>query len=195
LAVLALVLCYFATISAQPTRQGSRPRTKPAPTIPASKPATETEALEKALAETDSETRAEALKGFLKDFPNSEKVAAAKALLVTALAAAANVKMQVGDTEGGIAMFREAIEAAPTPIPENLFSETVGKIVPSLYFHGEQQDAIELAGVLEPKIQTNLTQLQSLGTFYASIENGAGAKRIAYAQWSSNRPRHRHICS
>src|SRR3954452_7325278 len=170
-AVLALLLCYFG-ISAQPPRPNSRPRTKPAPGIAASKPATESEALERALAEADPETRADALKGFLKDFPNSEKASSAKALLVTALAAAANVRMQVGDTEGGVAMFREAMEAAPTPIPENLFNETVSKIVPSLYFHGEQKDAIELAGLLEPKIQTNLTQLLYLGDFYASTENG-----------------------
>src|SRR5215212_2400488 len=130
-AVLALLLCYFATISAQPPRQGSRPRTKPALTVPASKPATESEALEKSLAEADPETRAVALKGFLNDFPNSEKAVTVKALLVTALASAANVKMQVGDKEGGIAMFREAIESAPTPIPENLFGETISKIVTS----------------------------------------------------------------
>jgi tetratricopeptide (TPR) repeat protein len=176
LAALTLIFSFLGGSEGQ-TKKPPAPRPGSSP-IKTAAP-TEAEVFRSAADITETDARIAALRSFLKDFPDSQKADAAKELLASSLCESASVRIQVGDTEGGVSDFREAAAVAPSPIPEKLYNETISKIVPSLYFHGEKAEALEIGETLEPKIQGNLAQLLSLGGFYVSTENGAAAKRLA----------------
>lgn len=138
-------------------------------------------------AEFDAATSAEplekvnALKKFIVDFPNSDLIPKAKELLVVARAAIADEKVRGGDAEGGVALFKLAVEESPTPIPEKLFADAISKFPYNLYWNGQRPAAFELASAIENRVSSNAPQLIAIAKFYASIENAAEAIRVAEA--------------
>ncbi|HVF46741.1 MAG TPA: tetratricopeptide repeat protein, partial [Pyrinomonadaceae bacterium] len=134
---------------------------------------------EKATANVDAGERIKALKKFIRIFPQSEKKAEAAELISSAHSALGNEKLQAGDIAAAAAIFREAAAAAPVPIPDRLFSDALSKVPANLYFRGFRAEAMEIAKVLEAKVETRAGQLLTLAEFYMSIESGSDVKRLA----------------
>ena len=121
------------------------------------------------------------LKKFIVDFPRSQHIPRALELLVVARAAVADEKLRTGDAEGGVTLFKLAVMEAPDPIPEKLFTEIIAKFPYSLYWNGQRPAAMEIASAIEARVSTSASQLVSLANFFASIEHGAEAQRLAEA--------------
>ena len=92
--------------------------------------------------------RVNALKKFVVDFPQSQRVSKARELLVAARATVADEKLRSGDAEASVALFKLAIEEAPEPMPEKLFTEVVSRLPYNLYFNGQRAAAIEIASAI-----------------------------------------------
>jgi len=144
-------------------------------------PTVEKRKLDDALALPSAAERASALKKFVNDFPISEQRPRALELLVTARAALGDEMLQANETENGVKLFKLAIEEAPQPIPDRLFSEVVSKFPANLFYRGQRAGGLEIAAVIEKKAAGKIGQLLNLATFYLGIESGSDAKRLAEA--------------
>jgi tetratricopeptide (TPR) repeat protein len=166
----------------QSAASGKSPRPASARRAPASTsaPRDENAEFEAAVASEPLE-KVNLLKKFIVDFPRSQHISRASELLVVARAAVADEKLRTGDAEGGVTLFKLAVMEAPDPIPEKLFNEIIAKFPYSLYWNGQRPAAIEIASAIEARVSTNASQLVSLANFFASIENGAEAQRLAEA--------------
>lgn len=134
---------------------------------------------DKAVAIAEISGRITALRAFLATFPNSEKRAEAGALLAAASAELGNASLAAGDLAGASQHFKAAAADAPSPIPDQLFNETLAKFAPNLYFRGARAEAFEITATLEKKAGENIAQLLAIAGFYMSVENGAEARRLA----------------
>ncbi|MCB1024754.1 MAG: hypothetical protein KDB79_10210, partial [Acidobacteria bacterium] len=119
------------------------------------------------------------LKKFLEDFPDSAMKVRAQEIIVGSRAELADEKLRFSDTEEGVRLFRLAVEEAPVPVSDKLFSGLLVKFPSNLFFRGQRKDAIEVAKLIEEKIGDNQTQLLGLAAFYLSVENASEAKRLA----------------
>ena len=135
--------------------------------------------LEKAMAIEIAETKAAALAKFLEDFPKSESRFTVIESLTSARVAAADAKFEAGEREAAVKFARKAIDEAPVPYSEKLFTESISKVPQMLYTRGEPVAAYEIAAVIEKNSVSNAPQLLSLAGFYLSAENGSEAKRLA----------------
>ena len=122
-----------------------------------------------------------ALRKFIADFPKSERIPKARELLTVARAKVADEKIRNGDADGGIALFKLAVEDAPRPMPEKLFGEVVSKFPYSLYFNGQRAAAIDVASAIESHSSSSGPQLLALANFYVATENGSETLRLADA--------------
>jgi tetratricopeptide (TPR) repeat protein len=189
-----LCICLAAcTVSAQQGRTKT-PAKKPAaqtspkkpsvakstPKKPAAK-ASDKDEFEKAMAVQDSEAMINALKKFIAAFPKSENLAKAKDTLTATAYSFAEENLSVGEVETAVAMYRLAIETAPTPLPAGVFNDSLLRVLTSLHYRGNRAEALDLAKTLESKSETDAEILAGLSTFYASIENGDEAIRLAEA--------------
>lgn len=100
-------------------------------------------------------------------------------MLSSTQAVLGNEKLAAGETEAALKLILAAVKDAPTPIPNQLFTETLGKIPGNLYFRNLRDEAIEIANILESKAATNFAQLLNIAGFHLSIENGSEARRVA----------------
>jgi tetratricopeptide (TPR) repeat protein len=198
-AVLSLLLVFALTVFPQPAKKSqtvkSQAKTtaakKPTGTRSASTktalvkptptpvPLTEKEQFTKASAYELASDRVAALENFITTFPQSEDRGAAVELLTSSRSLIAEEKLLSGATADAVALYRTIISEAPHPIPNDLFSDSIARIPTSLYFRGQRGAAIELANLIESKVEDNSAQLLELADFYINTENGAEAMRIA----------------
>ncbi|MDI1241521.1 MAG: hypothetical protein PSX80_06330, partial [bacterium] len=136
---------------------------------------------EAAIAAATAAQKAELLVKFIADYPQSELKTRAEESLTGARAAMADESLTAGDSQTAIRLFKLAIETAPKPYSERLFSEVIATIPANLYWRGYKEQGIELAKLIETHVSTDVNKLLLLSTFYLGSENGGDAKRIAEA--------------
>jgi tetratricopeptide (TPR) repeat protein/predicted nucleic acid-binding Zn-ribbon protein len=163
------------------TAKAATTKPKPKPTPAKSDPAAEKVKLDEAIAAPTAAERAAVLQKFVKDFPKSEHISRARESLVVAHAALADEKLQSGEIENGVALFKHAVEEAPVPIPDRLFTGIIATFPANLFYRGQRDAAFDIADLIEKRIETSAPQLLGLANFYIGIENGAEAMRLAEA--------------
>ena len=139
----------------------------------------EKEQFEKASAHELAADRVRGLEKFLADFPESEKSLAAAELLTSSRGLIAEEKLLTGDAAGAIALFKLVVEQAPQPISNDLFVESISKIPSTLYFRGHRSEALQIASIIEAKVDSNAKHLLEIATFHIGTENGSDAMRVA----------------
>ncbi len=190
LILLALVSPIFAQQSQTRRQPKPRPASTPKKTTatvprteptPKADPAAEKARFEAAVALESPVEKAEALVKFIAEYPKSEFKTRAEESLVGSRAAIADARLTAGETEAAVALFKLAVENAPKPYGDRLFSEVIATIPANLYWRGHKAEGIELAKLIESHISTDANKLLLLSTFYLGSENGDEAKRIAEA--------------
>lgn len=134
---------------------------------------------QKAIAVETAEERIEALKKFIARFPKAKRIPDASAMIVNVHTQVANDMIAAGDMLAALESYEFAIKEAPTPIPDELFANTLAKFAPNLFFRGSRSESFHIAGLIEKKVGKSVTQLIGVANFYLSIENGSEARRIA----------------
>ena len=192
------VLAVFALLSpifSQQDRTGRSTQTKPRSTSTAAKrsakprpaatpkpdPAAENERLESAIAAASASEKAELLVKFIADYPKSELKTRAEESLAGARAAMADERLSSGDTPTAGRLFKLAVEDAPKPYSDRLFSGVIATIPANLYWRGFKAEGLEMARLIESHVASDANKLLLLSTFYLGSENGDEAKRIAEA--------------
>lgn len=182
LALILLTLISTAVLAQQPKSKPSQAKkpvaTKAKPT-PTPTPLSEKESYDKASAYELASERVAALEKFMTDFPASERKPKAADLLTSSRVLIAEEKLLSGDAAGAAELLKRAVEEAPQPIPDELFKESIVRIPSTLFFRGQRGAAIQIANVIEARIETNASQLLQLADFYIGTENGAEAMRLA----------------
>ena len=125
--------------------------------------------------------RIQLLKDFIAAHPTSAAVPRANELLVMARAMRADQKMQMGDTEGGLQLFRTAISEAPPDMPDRLFAEVIARIPINLFYRDQRDAAFAAAQQAEALAKSSVPRLLAVAQFYLAIENAAETGRIAEA--------------
>ncbi|MBK8465475.1 MAG: hypothetical protein IPL32_06555 [Chloracidobacterium sp.] len=180
-AIFLLSLLFTAAFSqsTKPKPATLKPTTvKPKPSATPAKKLTESAEWDKAIAVTDASERIRVLRKFVTAFPKSTHNAQGFVMISTAEAGLGNEKLAGGDAEAAMKFIRSAVKDAPTPIPDQLFTDALSKFPANLYFRGLRNEGLEIAKLLESKAETNAVQLLSIAGFYLSIENGTEAKRV-----------------
>lgn len=185
-AVIIILFFLLSSLNVFSQKQPASGKKPPARKAAASKPSptpkkeiSEKEEFDKAVAVTDTAERISALKGFSVKFPESPNRVSALEMLAASRAAYAEEKMQAGETDTALIVFKQTVDELPTPVPQKLFTETIYKIPATLYWRGQRAAAVEIAKVIEARVGDNAAQLVDLATFYLGIEGGGEAKRLA----------------
>lgn len=175
--------CSFLLLSLSLNSFAQKPKKKPVK--PKAKPATakvvvdEKEELNKAIAITDATKRIKALQNFLQTFPQSTETVRVKNLIVSGRAELGEQKLQAGDMEAGIQLFKDAVNDTPTPIEDNFYTKVVLNFPTNLFYRGQQLAALQVATILQSKVKDNPKQLLGLAAFYLGIERANEARMIA----------------
>lgn len=162
--------------AAKPAAVEPQPPQEPSPTPV---PLSEKEQFARASSHELAADRIAAIEKFLADFPESEDRIAAAELLASSRVLIAEEKLFVGASADAAAIFRRVVEESPQPIPKVLFSESIAKIPLTLFRRGQRSAAIDIATLIESKIENDASQLLEIANFYLNIENGAEAMRVA----------------
>jgi tetratricopeptide (TPR) repeat protein/uncharacterized membrane protein YgcG len=165
-----------ASVKTSPRREAAPVRVRRT-TVPADDPA-EAEAVESTLV-LPLEQRIATLKTFLDAHPDSKAKLRATELLVSAHAALGDEQLKQHDSVGGIAQFNLAITEAPLNVTEKLFFGVLSQIPMNLYLRGEPAAATRAAQDIEAKFGNDAKRLLALSAFYARIEQGNEATRLA----------------
>lgn len=165
------------TAKADSAAEPTEPKPLPTPVDPDA----DQKSFDKAIAAALTEEKARLLRAFLDEFPDSTLREDAFSYLVTARAVVGNEKLQAGNTADGIANFKLAVEEAPLPVPDRIFTDIILKFPAALFYRDQRAAAAELARLIEKKVAANPKQLLGVATFYLGIENGSEAKRVAEA--------------
>jgi tetratricopeptide (TPR) repeat protein len=178
-----LFFLIFLTVSSL-TAFGQKPKTtakkSPKPTPDASQLlAKETEEFEKAKAVSDPGERIAALQNFIKKFPNSVELVRAQGLIVSARAELADKKLENGETEAGIELFKLALAEAPMPISDELFTRVILGFPLSLYSRNQRSAAFDIVQMIEEKVGSNASQILDLAKFFITVQYGTEAIRLA----------------
>ncbi len=176
-ALLILLALFSLTASAQTTKPTKKPTNFVKTTAP--KTGGEKEEFEQAVSQKNAAERIMALHKFAETFPQSNEKIRALELVVSARAQIADEKLRLGDAAGGIELFTIAVRDVPKPISDKLFTDILLQIPTNLFFRSQQAAAIEVAKLIEEKIDGNANQLLGLATFYLGTENAAESKRLA----------------
>jgi tetratricopeptide (TPR) repeat protein len=173
---LLLLSLSFNSFAQKPKKKPVRPKVKPA----AEKVVVdEKEELNKAIAITDATERIKALQDFLQKFPESAELVRVKNLIVSGRAELGEQKLQAGDTEAGIQLFKDAVNDTPTPIDDNFYTKVVLNFPTNLFYRGQQLAALQVATILQSKVNDNPKQLLGLAAFYLGIERANEARMLA----------------
>lgn len=175
----------------RPTQTKPKPASNPvkkpaaakpkAETTPKPDPVAEKAQFEAAIATEKASEKAELLVKFLADHPKSEFKLRAEESLAGARAAIADERLTAGDVEAAVTLFKLAIDNAPKPYSDRLFSGVIATIPANLYGRGFKEQGVELAKLIENNVAADVNKLLLLSTFYLGSENGFEAKRIAEA--------------
>ncbi len=176
-AVLFFLILFSLTTFAQKPKPTKRTES-PAKTAVANI-GNEKDEFEKTVNQKSAAERITALQKFVENFPKSNEKTRALELVVSARAEIADEKLRLSDTASGIELFTLAVKDAPTPVSDKLFTEILLQIPTNLFFRGQQVKAIEVARLIEQKVEGNANQLLGLATFYIGTENAAEARRLA----------------
>ena len=176
---LLVLILLFAAASVFPQKPVAVK--KPAARKPvAKKPVvTDKEAFKKAGALTDPAEKIDALKKFLTDFPDSTQKTEAGELLAVTRVSLADEKLQAGDIDGAVAIYKAAVDEAPSPVPDKLFTESFAKIPAALFWQGKRTEALDIARSLSAIAESSAANLLALADFYLGIESGADAQALA----------------
>lgn len=157
----------------------------PEPTPPAN-PAAEKSRFDEAIAAATPTEKIAALQKFLIQYPAGTEKTRANESLTGARAALADAKLEAGDNDAGVALFKLALKESPKPYSDRFFAEVIARIPANLFWRGLQAEALEVASGIEQNVGKNVNQLLVLANFFISIENGAEAKRLADAALGQN---------
>lgn len=134
---------------------------------------------ESAKAIVDPLERVAALKNVLSDFPETDKKTIISEIIVAARGDAANTYLSSGDPVKAIELLTIAVDEAPTPYSERIFTEVIGKFPNLLFVNGQKEAAVNIVDAIEKRSEGNARQLLSLAGFYISTENSTAALRLA----------------
>ena len=176
--ILLIILFALSAFAQKPKTAKNVSKTKLVKTV-SEKPLGELEQFEKAVAQTDASERVTALQKFVAEFPESEKKIQAQELIVSGRAQIGEENLRTNNVENGVEIFKLAVKGIPTPVSDKLFTEIVLQMPTNLFYRGQRGAAIEIAKLIEAKIEGNAKQLLGLATFYIGTENAAEAKRLA----------------
>ncbi len=123
--------------------------------------------------------RAEKLKSFLDTHPDSKFRGRATELLISTHAGLGDQYLKNSDVENGIKHLMLAIDEADVTISEKLFSGVISQIPSNLYLRGQSDAAFKAASTIETKFGADPNRLLSVAAFYAGLERGDEAARIA----------------
>lgn len=177
----SVVLFFLITLSLTTFAQRPRPAKKLASATKtiAAKIGGEKEEFDKAVAQTSVLERINLLQKFIENFPKSGEKTHALELIVSARAEIAEEKLRGGDAASGVEFFKLAVKDAPPLVSDKLFTEILLQIPTNLFFRSQQASAVEVAKMIEERIDGNANQLLGLATFYLGTENADEAKRLA----------------
>ena len=171
-----IILFSLATFAQKPKpTQKTTSFVKPA----AANAGNEKDEFEKAVGQKNASERIMALNKFVAGFPKSDEKNRALELIVSARAEIADERLRLNDTASGVELFTLAVKDAPSPVSDKLFTEILLQIPTNLFFRGQQAKAIEVARLIEQKVEGNANQLLGVATFYLGTENAEEARRIA----------------
>jgi tetratricopeptide (TPR) repeat protein len=180
------LLSLFLTVSGQkpaPVKKPAPAKTslaKPAPTPAKPKdPGAEKADFDTAAAVSDPTQKIKALQKFISDYPKSANKTRALELILIARAVLADEKLQAGDPEGGVTLFKLAVKEGPEPMPDDLFERVIANFPANIFWQGQREGAIEIAQMIEAKAGTNTKQILAMASFYLGIEYAAEARRVA----------------
>lgn len=128
---------------------------------------------------TDLNERIEKLKTFLQERPETKLKSKALELLSSTRAVLGDERLRYGDSVNGVEQFRLAVSDAPENSTDLFFDRVLSQIPSNLFWRNEQKAALEIAKLIEEKINTNATRLLALEAFYLGIEDSANAVRLA----------------
>lgn len=134
---------------------------------------------DKAAALGNNSEKITVLKKFVTDFPKSAHQNIAREMLALTAITEADGLIVAGNTGPAVDLYKLAVESAPKPVPEKLFTESLSKIPGNLYWRGSREEGLAAARTIETKADTNAGQLLTLAAFYVGIEDGEGAARIS----------------
>ncbi len=137
--------------------------------------------VDQAAATTDVGARVRDLEAFVSEAAGSPEVPRARAALAAGRVTLADERLQQGATAEAVALMKQAVTDAPTPMPDRLFTDIFVRIPGRLYFAGERTPALDIAEAIEKKMSQKPDQLLLMSQFYLSIEDGARAERMALA--------------
>jgi hypothetical protein len=154
----------------------AKPKTPPEPAQPEMTDEELEAEFQKAAAVETAEERIAALKKFIGRYPKAKRIPDAAAMIVTVHTQVANDMIAAGDMLAALESYEFAIKDAPTPIPDELYANTLAKFAPNLFFRGSRSESFHIAGLIEKKVAKSVTQLIGVANFYMSIENGSEAR-------------------
>lgn len=173
---ILILICLFSVTAFAQTPKPTPKSIKKAPVV---KAGNETEEFDKAVAVAVAPERIAALQKFLSDFPKSERKNRVLELIVSARAEIAEQKLTLSETEEGVKLFILAAAEAPKPISEELFAKVMLQLPTNLFLRNQPKAALEVAKLIEEKVEGNSKQMLALGAFYLGVENGDEAKHVA----------------
>lgn len=177
--ILICLLCFaYASLAQTPRKRTSRNKDGQKTAAPARSDDELKAELDAAIKLSTSE-RIARLQSFIEAYPKSALVPRATELLVSAHAAAGDEKLQANDATGGFSEFKQALALAPAEMSEKLYAEVVSQFPANLFLRGQRAEAIEIAHLIEAKVQTNAKRLLALAAFYLNIEQVDEAERVA----------------
>ncbi|HKP70342.1 MAG TPA: hypothetical protein VJV05_13735, partial [Pyrinomonadaceae bacterium] len=184
-AVLFLFLTFSQVVLAQApkpkpntVKKSSTTKAQVDPT-PTPVPLSEKEQFDKASGHELAADRVAALDKFMVDFPESENRPAAAELLASSRILIAEEKLISGDGAEAVAIYKKVINDYPAPFPADFYTDSISKIPQTLYFRGQRTTAVDVANLIESKVESDVGQLLEIANFYLRIENGAEAMRVA----------------
>ncbi len=175
-AIIFLIAAFALTVSGQ--KPTPKPTPKPTKTV-VPVLGTETEEFDKAKAVADAGERIASLEQFIQTFPESIEIPRARGLIVSARAVLAEEKFASGDPAAATALFILAVNEAPTPVSDELFTQVLLGFPLSLHSRGQRNAAFDVAKLIEEKIGDNASQLLDLAKFFITIQYGTEAIRLA----------------
>jgi tetratricopeptide (TPR) repeat protein len=178
LAVLFFLFIFALTAIGQTPQTTPKKQPKPARTV-VPKLGTETEEFEKAKAVADPTERIKAFQNFIVNFPESAQLGSAELYISTARVELGVVKFQANDTAAGIEFYKLAVQEAPTPVPDEIFSKVLIGMPVSLFALNQRTAAFDIAKLIEEKVGGNANQILGLSKFYLNAEYGTEAIRLA----------------
>ncbi len=161
------------TISSNKVGTATTAAAKPSPTP------TDKASFESSKAIEDPAERAAALAEFVKAYPESPLQDQAREILTAARGDVARSLLENNSASEAIELLTLSVRESPSVISDRLFNEVILRFPSLLFVSGQRQAAVELADLIEKRIEDNAGRLVSLAGFHLSVENADSALRLA----------------